>query len=117
MKMPGCALAALLLISCNSHAGGRSIPQLVNQARAEARKWQPDAQLVQIEVSDFGFALGPFGIPDITKARPGHDAVQFHISISTRGSKNNCAAKYRKLTSIQNRQSRRRNEIPGEEQK
>jgi hypothetical protein len=70
MKMPGCALAALLLISCNSHAGGRSIPQLVNQARAEARKWQPDAQLVQIEVSDFGFALGPSGIPDITKAGP-----------------------------------------------
>jgi hypothetical protein len=70
MKMPGCALAALLLISCNSHGGGRSIPQLVNQARAEARKWQPDAQLVQIEVSDFGFALGPSGIPDITKAGP-----------------------------------------------
>jgi hypothetical protein len=34
------------------------------------KKWHSDAGLVQIEVSDFGFAAGPSGVPDTTKAGP-----------------------------------------------
>jgi hypothetical protein len=47
-----------------------SFGQLTDQARAVARKWQPDADLVQVELIDFGFAIGPSGIPDTSKAGP-----------------------------------------------
>ncbi len=62
------ALLALLIGMATAQAA--TIPQLAAQARAEAKKWQRDARLVQIDVGDFGFALDPSGIPDVTKAGP-----------------------------------------------
>jgi hypothetical protein len=78
-------LGLIVLLAAHSYftASGASsspgsIEQLMGQARAEARKWHPDAVLVQIELSDFGFAMGPSGIPDVTKAGP-PGVVQFHF--------------------------------------
>src|SRR5262245_36213637 len=77
MKRLRCGLLVLLVMSCTSHPGG-AVRQFATQARAEARKWQPDAQLVQIEVSNFGFAVDKSGIPDMTKAGP-PGMVLFHF--------------------------------------
>jgi hypothetical protein len=78
-------LGLIVLLAAHSYftaSGGSSSPgsieQLTGQARAEARKWHSDAVLVQIELSDFGFAMGPSGIPDVAKAGP-PSMVQFHF--------------------------------------
>lgn len=69
MRVFGCALVALLLASCNFDSVA-PIQRLADQARAEAKKWRPDAQLVQIEITDFSFAMGASGVPDVTKSGP-----------------------------------------------
>jgi hypothetical protein len=50
--------------------GGQSSDNAVERARAEAKKTDPDAVLVQVEFNSFGFAAGSGGIPDMTKAGP-----------------------------------------------
>jgi hypothetical protein len=74
-RLSGACLALLIGIAA---AQADTIPQLADQARAEAKKWHSDARLVQIEVSNFGFAMDTSGIPDVTKAGP-PGTVTFHF--------------------------------------
>jgi hypothetical protein len=79
------AIIALLMMGSPAYARSRSnIAAIADKARAEAAKWQRDAQLVQIEVTHFGFAEGRSGMPDMTKAgAPGYAMFNF-FSPSTR---------------------------------
>ncbi len=66
---------------CGGEPGG-----LVERARAEARKAAPDAELVQIEFTHFGFATGQGGIPDMTRAGPPKMALfNFYSRASGKG--------------------------------
>ena len=50
------------------------------QARAEALTWRADAQLVQIDVIGFGYAMGPSGIPDLTRSDRPKAALFYFVS-------------------------------------
>src|ERR1700693_3605397 len=63
-------LVAWWVRSSTARAQSVDISQWRAQAKAEARKWQTDAQLVEIELPSFGFATDASGIPDMTKAGP-----------------------------------------------
>lgn len=79
------AIIALLVIGSPAYARSKSdIAVIADKARAEALKWQRDAQLVQIEVTQFGFAEGKSGMPDVTKAGPPGLAMFNFFSPSTR---------------------------------
>jgi hypothetical protein len=47
-----------------------SVGDAASRPQPEARKWHGDAQLVRVEVTGFGFAIGPTGIPDMSRAGP-----------------------------------------------
>lgn len=68
------ALAIAVLLAPAACGGGDS-DDLLDRARAEAKKVAPDAALVQIEFSNFGFATGRGGVPDMTKAGPPKNAL------------------------------------------
>jgi len=67
MRLVRTPLMAVLLAAgaCSDEPG-----DVLARARAEARKVAPDSALVQVEFSDFGFATGRGGLPDLTKAGP-----------------------------------------------
>lgn len=63
--------SVIALSAVSSAKGGQPASQAVAQARAEAQKWKPDAQLVAIEFAHFGFAEHPVThVPDMTKSGP-----------------------------------------------
>jgi hypothetical protein len=72
------ALGALVLAFVLCLAGGgvpradarESVGDAMARAQPVARKWHADAQLVHVEVTGFGFAIGPSGIPDLSRAGP-----------------------------------------------
>ncbi len=78
---------ALLIASLLAAAAcGRGPSDAVERARAEAKKVDPDAALVQIEFTHFGFATGRDGIPDMTKAGPPRMALfNFYSRASGKG--------------------------------
>ncbi len=84
MKWPCRGLLILFLLSpggCGGEPG-----DLAERARAEARKAAPDAELVQIEFTHFGFAPGRGGIPDMTRAGPPKMALfNFYSRASGKG--------------------------------
>ena len=67
-------LSLLALAACGSGGGGTS-SDLAERARAEAKKVDPDAALVQVEFTDFGFATARDGLPDVTKSGPPKTAL------------------------------------------
>src|SRR5262245_25558420 len=78
------AIIALLVMVSPTYSQSRSnMAAIADKARAEAAKWQRDAQLVQVEVTHFGFAQGRSGMPDMTKAGPPGTAMFNFFSPST----------------------------------
>ena len=63
------ALVVFIWMSPGTHAD-QGLAAAAAQARGEAKKWQTNAALVQIELTGFGFASRPSGIPDMTHAGP-----------------------------------------------
>ncbi len=47
---------AAVLVGLSTTAAAQALATVIAHARAEAKKWQPDAQLFQIELTGFGFA-------------------------------------------------------------
>ena len=84
MRVFGYVIGALLLVSCNFRRV-TPIRHLADQARAEASRWHRDAQLVQIEITDFSFAMGADGIPDVTRGGPPRTIFFSFISRSASG--------------------------------
>ena len=79
-------LIALLLALAACGGGGDSTADTLARAKAEAKKVAPDAVLVSIEFSNFGFATGANGIPDMTKAGPPQLALfNFHAPGAAKG--------------------------------
>ena len=66
--------------------GGSESSDVVERARAEAKKVDPGAELVQIEFMHFGFATSRGGVPDMTKAGPPRMALfNFYARSSGKG--------------------------------
>jgi hypothetical protein len=76
-------LSLLALAACGS--GGGTSSDLAERARAEAKKVDPDAALVQVEFTDFGFATARDGLPDVTKSGPPKTALFNFYSPSGKG--------------------------------
>jgi hypothetical protein len=72
--MRGIWRAIVVLVTLASCGGDKSEDAL-GRARAEAKKIAPDAQLVAVDFSGFGFAVGNGGIPDMTRSGPPQVAV------------------------------------------
>jgi hypothetical protein len=67
----------VVLVATAAHA--KDDPsQVIDRARDEARKVAPEAKLVHVEFSAFGFATGQSGIPDMTREGPPKAAL-FHF--------------------------------------
>ena len=75
------ALVVFIWMSPGIHAD-QGLAAAAAQARGEAKKWQTNAALVQIELTGFGFASRPSGIPDMTHAGPPRLAMFSFISPS-----------------------------------
>src|ERR1051325_10463271 len=69
------ALLILSLLALAACGGGGASSDLAERARAEAKKVDPDAALVQIEFTNFGFATARDGLPDVTKSGPPQTAL------------------------------------------
>src|SRR5579884_3710782 len=68
-------LMAIATVSCGK--GESALEQDLKQAKAQAIKWKPDAELVSIELIDFGFATDPSThLPDMSK--PGPPAIAMY---------------------------------------
>jgi hypothetical protein len=63
-----------------SAAQGETIHELTARADAAARRLRPDARLVQIEVATFGLAIGPSGVPDMSKVGPPTAVFFYYVS-------------------------------------
>jgi hypothetical protein len=88
VRLRGALLVVVLGLSVyavSSAYADQPLAAAAAQARTEARKWQSDAMLVQIELTGFGFATGPSGIPDMTRAGPPRLAMFKFLSPSSPG--------------------------------
>ena len=86
------ALVVFIWMSPGIHAD-QGLAAAAAQARGEAKKWQTNAALVQIELTGFGFASRPSGIPDMTHAGPPRLAMfSFILSVETENQSQTCVA-------------------------
>jgi hypothetical protein len=85
VRMRRLVSAALVLVlgASTAHAT-ETIHQLAGRAGSEAQKRRSDARLVQIEVPSFSLALGPSGLPDMSRVGPPAIVIFHYLSPSTR---------------------------------
>jgi hypothetical protein len=79
-RLPIFLLGVLLALA---GCGGSKAEDTLVRARDEARKIDPDAALVEVDFSGFGFATSGSGIPDMSKAGPPKLAVFNFYSAKT----------------------------------
>ena len=72
MPSPVRALAGVLVslsLGISAAYAAEPLSAALSQARAEALTWRADAQLVQIDVIGFGYAMGPSVTPATLQAQ------------------------------------------------